>query len=236
MKRIINTLSQKWPEYLLEILVITIGILGAFALNNWNERRKASLESHTMVLQIRSNLYRDRISLEEGIETINRRDSAYNLILKNKASADSLSLRFASFTSLASAAVDFDQSAFEQIKSSGQLGLLDDSLVQRLQSLYLDYGKNEENRAFYIKVVENEIRPLFTRLCYNMNPEEPVDILPNGNLPVKMDDMLKYVSHPSLRKPLIMQKFTSKQMKEEYKNHLIKIEEILELINQNLSK
>lgn len=48
MKRIINTLSRKWPEYLLEILVLIIGIYGAFELENWNDSVNNTQKSESL--------------------------------------------------------------------------------------------------------------------------------------------------------------------------------------------
>jgi hypothetical protein len=40
MKKIIVHLKENWVRHGFETLVVTVGILGAFTLNNWNENRK----------------------------------------------------------------------------------------------------------------------------------------------------------------------------------------------------
>ena len=44
MKSIIKALRKNWAKYLIEALVITFSIIGAFILDNWNEERKNFLK------------------------------------------------------------------------------------------------------------------------------------------------------------------------------------------------
>jgi len=81
MKKILETLKRKWAEYLLEILVITISILGAFALDSWNEQRnEISLQKHfyqIILLDAEENLK----DLEEATTLAKHRINSGNRLL-----------------------------------------------------------------------------------------------------------------------------------------------------------
>ena len=64
MKKILNHLTTDWYKYLLELIVITAGVLGAFALNNWNENRLARKLEKKYMSSLIVELDRDIKSLE----------------------------------------------------------------------------------------------------------------------------------------------------------------------------
>jgi len=67
MKRILHTLKLKWPEYVLEIIVIMIGILGAYELNQWNDSRKLRIKEQQILRQLKSEYESNLIQLDEKI-------------------------------------------------------------------------------------------------------------------------------------------------------------------------
>ena len=68
MKKLLQTLKQKWSEYLLEMIVITMGILGAFMLNSWNDQRQTKVLEKEIYQNLFSSLKTDSIQL---VRTIN---------------------------------------------------------------------------------------------------------------------------------------------------------------------
>jgi hypothetical protein len=165
MKRILTTLSQKWPEYLLEILVLIIGIYGAFALEDWNDRRKVSQQEKGILLQIQNEYL-------ENLSQLNQKIQIRNILLKNSvkileiiddpenSAPDSL---------IASLAFSMMAPTFDPISSdvitSGNIRLITN---QRLKELLQKWSSDviqlqEEEKKWTIMVVE-QLLPLMNKM------------------------------------------------------------------------
>jgi hypothetical protein len=64
MKRLLSTLSQKWPDYLIEGAVITVSILGAIALENWNDDRKDRIKEKVFLEEIHDEFTQNRAQFD----------------------------------------------------------------------------------------------------------------------------------------------------------------------------
>ena len=144
MKTIFTILSQKWPEYILEIIVITIGIFGAFTLNNWKETRKNQIFEKEVLTQIKINLERDRETLEEIRISFEKAIKSSDKILQKKqgySENDSTKYWLGDI-------VQFDRfqpltNAYEMLKSKG----LDNLSNKKLAFLLGQYYDDEVHQA-----------------------------------------------------------------------------------------
>jgi len=57
-------LRESWYKYLLEIIVITVGVLGAFILNSWKEQQEHAKLEAEFVISLKKDLTRDKENLE----------------------------------------------------------------------------------------------------------------------------------------------------------------------------
>jgi uncharacterized protein DUF6090 len=81
--KIIKTLKGKWPEYLFEIIVLTVGIFGAFLLNNWNENQKKVEQEQITLKNLSAELKLNLIQLDEKISTCNESIRVDTVLLSN---------------------------------------------------------------------------------------------------------------------------------------------------------
>ncbi|MEM7297561.1 MAG: hypothetical protein AAF391_04770 [Bacteroidota bacterium] len=147
MVRILSTISEKWPEYFLEILVITTGILGAFALNTWNEIENLKDFEQEILTEIALNLKDDEKILTQNIESITIAIESLEIVLNEKQLPED------SVYKLLGKFICFERfmpktSAFEVLKSKGLTSIKDTDLRRLITNYYdTDIKRIEQSLA-----------------------------------------------------------------------------------------
>jgi hypothetical protein len=165
MKKIIETLKRKWEEYVLEVIVITIGILGAFSLNNWNEGRKDSLKEQQILSQLKVDYEANLKQLDQKISHRMSIIQAGNEILKyidepTNINNDSLLSRLS---------VIIGWSTFDPIQNdlfvSGNIRLIKNGKLKYLLSTWSsDIVAVQEVEVVWAKMLWESVVPIFVRM------------------------------------------------------------------------
>ena len=165
MKKILETFKNKWAEYLLEMFVIVMGILGAFALNNWNEVRKDKIMEIELLRGFQTQLESDQIELDESLAFYREAKNSTSIILYHLENDlpynDSLKLHF--FTSTRFwGDLDFDKNVFETLKSIGIDLISNQDIRKRIVKIYEDDDVwITVNESIYLDFLFNASENLF---------------------------------------------------------------------------
>ncbi len=160
MKRILTTLKEKWSEYFLEILVLIIGIYGAFELANYGENRTRKRAELEILKGCKTELVTDLAEINFNMNELRKSQYALNLILEvleNDGSYDdSLALHF-NYTLLPMHFVH-STSSFETAKSRGLDIISNTEIRSKLIAVY------DSQYDFFLKAEQEEL----AEVQYNM--------------------------------------------------------------------
>jgi len=163
MKKILETIKHKWPEYLLEIIVIIIGILGAFALNNWKEQRQAMNLEIAALIELKEEFEQNTEKLGMSIERKNVGLRATTLVLDmiKKGNVDTVNIPMSTglFTHNPSFGV------LDKLLSTGKIDYIKNDSLRLLLSKWKEQMRNyTENEEWHVNFVFEHVRPLRDRL------------------------------------------------------------------------
>ena len=141
MKRILSTLSKKWPEYILEVLVITLSILGAFALENWNQNRQSARLVGDYYCRFLADIAQDESKIQELIRESQERLTSSNellaILLKPTPNKRQAIERVLAASSRISYQFKPISAGYDDLKSSGNLNTFTDQAVVDRVGRYL---------------------------------------------------------------------------------------------------
>lgn len=183
MKRILQTLSEKWPQYLLEILVIIIGIYGAFALDSWKEYRQDRAKEIKYLKNITSNLKEDikdyQFNFGFTVEMKKSNERVLSFIRNKLPVYDSLSYDLSHLTGSVHSVAN--TSGYQAIQNMGIEIIQNDSLMNEIVFYYSWYEKhlqyfetNDDHRVQYDILWSKYLK--YVKVHEYWNSAEPIDM------------------------------------------------------------
>ncbi|MFK7952398.1 MAG: DUF6090 family protein [Ekhidna sp.] len=208
MKRILTTLSEKWPEYLLEILVLIIGIYGAFAVDSWKEGRDNAATEVRILKEIRSNLKEDLLGIQDDIGHMKSIRDGGAMLLDFIEKNDAPNKEFADNMAILRVTPHFDPnlSGYELLTSKGVGIIQNDSLRQSITKLFestYSYYRRYENERIQARI--HHITPgLMEYSLPDIEPLEKVSYKYYGTFEVSEADYVKIKKSEHFRKLVAM--------------------------------
>jgi len=165
MKRLLSTLAQKWPEYILEILVITLGILGAFLLNSWNEDRKSTRATEAGLRNVLEDLRQDSVQFQHHVTNSERTANNLSKTIQNllgQESDDSLQYYFQRSKGFLVAVVH--SSAFQAMNEQGLVANISNDTLRLALMRYFNFAQPnvEKLREFEFTRLQSTVNDINT--------------------------------------------------------------------------
>ena len=140
--------TSKYFKYAIgEIILVVIGILIALQINNWNQNNKDSNEEYFILEKLQANIKTDTINLKNSIARIQTFLDELKVIKQEM--KDETLVKFSVELSgplLSVVGTDLETTTWENLKSTGKLGLIKNAiLVDSLQTYFKKFENVNQN-------------------------------------------------------------------------------------------
>jgi len=229
MKRILNHLTTDWYKYLLELIVITAGVLGAFALNNWNESRKTVQAELKILSLLEKNLSEDLVDMELNMAIYQLRHRANSDIIKvfDKPTYTHDSLYY-SYANLGPNPYFLgNTSGYDNLKAVGFEIIKNDGIREEIANIHGDrYQWIRDLEKDHSNFYHNSVEPL-------MMKHIRIEVVFDDARP---KDQLALAADHEFREAIIINIAWNAYMIERYNEIKIEVKKLLDDINMEIAK